>query len=144
MDFFMALLDLVSESFSASIASMSLCWFTDLTLSATNDPIKNMLMTVLLFVAFKTVLATLFAISILFCKEEKQGLLLGSKKSHCALLTDFGLSEVSVELELKFESNSDRSLKWVMGLEPKSRLSSFIWIWLDLAGFLFSLNYISD
>ena len=29
-----------------------------------------------------------------------------------------------------------------MGLEPKSRLSSFIWIWLDLAVFLFSLNYI--
>ena len=69
-------------------------------------------MTVLLFVAFKTVLATLFAISILFCKEEKQGLLLGSKKkSHRALLTDFGLSEVSVELESKFESNSDRSSK---------------------------------
>ena len=62
--FFIALLDLVSDSFSASMASISLCWFTDLTLSAKKDPTKHTLITVLLFAAFVTVLTTLFANSI--------------------------------------------------------------------------------
>ncbi|GFY85349.1 hypothetical protein Acr_04g0000870 [Actinidia rufa] len=64
MDFFMALLALRRVSFSASTATMSLCYITDLALSATKASTRNTLITVLLFAALVAALMALLAHSI--------------------------------------------------------------------------------